>query len=62
VRGFRALHFAGPCVTIFGSARVPQEHRDYAMARHQRAEARLGASQALAGGALIREAYRRVSR
>ena len=23
---FRALHFAGPCVTIFGSARTPARH------------------------------------
>ena len=27
IRGFRALHFIGPCVTIFGSARFPQDHR-----------------------------------
>lgn len=27
VKGFRALHFAGPCVTVFGSARFPQSHR-----------------------------------
>jgi hypothetical protein len=25
IAGFRALHFSGPCVTIFGSARVPAE-------------------------------------
>ena len=25
VRGFRGLHFAGPCVTVFGSARIPEE-------------------------------------
>ncbi|MHC4809715.1 MAG: LOG family protein [Planctomycetota bacterium] len=33
VRGFRALHFVGPCVTVFGSARFPESHRWYAMAR-----------------------------
>ncbi len=22
IRGFRALHFVGPCVTVFGSARI----------------------------------------
>jgi predicted Rossmann-fold nucleotide-binding protein len=26
IRGFRALHFAGPCVTIFGSARFKDGH------------------------------------
>jgi uncharacterized protein (TIGR00730 family) len=33
VRGFRALHFVGPCVTVFGSARFDAEHRYYRMAR-----------------------------
>ncbi len=27
IRGFRALHFVGPCVTVFGSARFAQDHR-----------------------------------
>ena len=26
IRGFRALHFVGPCVTVFGSARFDEEH------------------------------------
>ena len=26
IRGFRALHFVGPCVTIFGSARFAPDH------------------------------------
>ena len=25
LRGFRTLHFVGPCVTVFGSARVKAE-------------------------------------
>ncbi len=29
IRGFRALHFAGPCVTIFGSARFKDGHPYY---------------------------------
>ena len=33
VYGFRKLHFVGPCVTVFGSARFDHEHRYYAMAR-----------------------------
>ena len=33
VHGFRKLHFVGPCVTVFGSARFDERHRYYAMAR-----------------------------
>src|SRR5215217_4923355 len=33
VRGFRVLHFVGPCVTVFGSARFKDDHQYYAMAR-----------------------------
>src|SRR5438067_13914716 len=31
--GFRALHFVGPCVTVFGSARFKQDHPFYELAR-----------------------------
>ena len=33
IRGFRTLHFAGPCVTVFGSARFDETHPYYALAR-----------------------------
>jgi uncharacterized protein (TIGR00730 family) len=33
VYGFRKLHFVGPCVTVFGSARFDEYHRYYATAR-----------------------------
>jgi len=33
LRGFRALHFVGPCVTIFGSARFGEASPYYASAR-----------------------------
>jgi len=33
IYGFRALHFVGPCITVFGSARFPLEHRYYALTR-----------------------------
>jgi uncharacterized protein (TIGR00730 family) len=33
LRGFRHLHFAGPCVTVFGSARFREGQRYYALAR-----------------------------
>ena len=29
IKGFRAFHFVGPCVTVFGSARTPDQHRFY---------------------------------
>jgi uncharacterized protein (TIGR00730 family) len=43
IRGFRALHFVGPCVTVFGSARFPEDHPYYRLARD------VGARLALAG-------------
>lgn len=33
VRGFRGLHFIGPCVTVFGSARFDENHPYYMAAR-----------------------------
>jgi len=33
LRGFRVLHFVGPCVTVFGSARFTEEHSYYTLAR-----------------------------
>ena len=33
IRGFRVLHFVGPCVTVFGSARFTEEHPYYELAR-----------------------------
>src|SRR5688572_31293363 len=33
IRGFRAFHFVGPCVTVFGSARFGESHPYYALAR-----------------------------
>lgn len=32
LRGLRALHFVGPCVTVFGSARVHPAQEEYALA------------------------------
>ena len=47
VRGFRRLHFVGPCVTVFGSARFPESHPAYALARE------LGGRLAQAGFAVM---------
>jgi hypothetical protein len=33
MRGFRALHFVGPCVTVFGSARFREDHPYYELTR-----------------------------
>ena len=33
ISGFRKLHFVGPCVTVFGSARFPETHPYYEFAR-----------------------------
>jgi len=43
IAGFRALHFVGPCVTVFGSARYVEPHPYYQLARDVgKAVARLG--------------------
>ncbi len=57
IRGFRALHFAGPCVTIFGSARTTAGSRYYEMARQMgEACARLGFTVITGGGPGIMQA------
>ncbi len=33
LKGFRALHFVGPCVTVFGSARFTEDQPYYQLAR-----------------------------
>lgn len=33
IKGFRSLHFIGPCITVFGSARFGESHPYYALAR-----------------------------
>src|SRR3982751_2456436 len=33
INGFRTLHFVGPCVTVFGSARFKEDHPYYDLAR-----------------------------
>ena len=33
IYGFRSLHFVGPCITVFGSARFTQEHPYYVLTR-----------------------------
>ncbi|MBK7342309.1 MAG: TIGR00730 family Rossman fold protein [Saprospiraceae bacterium] len=33
LNGFRVLHFSGPCITVFGSARFHDDHPYYTLAR-----------------------------
>jgi hypothetical protein len=33
IKGFRTLHFVGPCITVFGSARFDEQHEYYQAAR-----------------------------
>ena len=55
--GFRALHFAGPCVTIFGSARTKVGSPYYEMARKMGAAcAKLGFTVVTGGGPGIMQA------
>jgi uncharacterized protein (TIGR00730 family) len=57
IRGFRALHFSGPCVTIFGSARFKPEHPYYQKTEELAAAiARLGFTVMTGGGPGIMEA------
>jgi uncharacterized protein (TIGR00730 family) len=60
IRGFRALHFVGPCVTVFGSARFKEDHPYYALARTvgQRL-AKIGFTVMTGGGPGIMEAANR---
>jgi uncharacterized protein (TIGR00730 family) len=63
IRAFRALHFVGPCVTVFGSARFDEHHRYYALAREVgHALARLGFTVMTGGGPGVMEAANRGAR
>lgn len=58
--GFRRLHFVGPCVTIFGSARVREGDPEYVLARQVAAAmSELGLSVVTGGGPGIMEAANR---
>src|SRR5436190_4051622 len=60
LRGYRALHFVGPCVTVFGSARIKPDDPHYEMARKMgEAIARLGFTVMTGGGPGIMEAANR---
>ena len=59
-RGLRALHFVGPCVTVFGSARLGEDRPEYAMGRRVGAGlARAGFTVMTGGGGGLMEAANR---
>ncbi len=63
IHGFRKLHFVGPCVTVFGSARFREDHPYYVLARETgRCLARLGFTVMTGGGPGIMEAANRGAR
>lgn len=63
VRGFRALHFVGPCVTVFGSARFSEEHPHFRTAeRIGGCLARAGFTVMTGGGPGVMEAANRGAR
>jgi uncharacterized protein (TIGR00730 family) len=63
IRGFRALHFVGPCVTIFGSARFGEDSPYYQLTRKLSGEiAKLGYTIMTGGGPGIMEAANRGAR
>jgi uncharacterized protein (TIGR00730 family) len=63
IKGFRTLHFVGPCVTIFGSARFGESHRFYPLAREVgRRVSLLGFTVMTGGGPGLMEAANRGAR
>src|SRR2546421_9382241 len=63
LRGFRVLHFVGPCVTVCGSARLKEGHPSYELARKMGAAiAQLGFTVMTGGGPGIMEAANRAAK
>jgi len=63
IKGFRTLHFVGPCVTVFGSARFAEQHRYYQMAREVGSElGKAGFTTMTGGGPGVMEAANRGAR
>jgi uncharacterized protein (TIGR00730 family) len=60
IKGFRTLHFAGPCITVFGSARFKENHPYYKVAMEfGKRIAALGFTVMTGGGPGIMEAANR---
>jgi uncharacterized protein (TIGR00730 family) len=60
IKGFRSLHFMGPCITVFGSARFKEDHIYYEKAREfGKRIAGMGFTTMTGGGPGIMEAANR---
>ncbi|MCU0423134.1 MAG: TIGR00730 family Rossman fold protein [Bacteroidia bacterium] len=60
IKGFQKLHFVGPCVTVFGSARFKEDHPYYIKAMEMGAAlSKLGFTVMTGGGPGIMEAANR---
>lgn len=60
IKGFRTLHFIGPCITVFGSARYKEDHPYYIKSREMgKRIAALGLTTMTGGGPGVMEAANR---
>lgn len=60
IKGFRSLHFAGTCVTVFGSARYKEDHPYYISTKKLGAElSKMGFTVMTGGGPGLMEAANR---
>jgi uncharacterized protein (TIGR00730 family) len=60
IKGFRTLHFIGPCITVFGSARFKEDHPVYIQSREiGKRIAQLGLTTMTGGGPGVMEAANR---
>lgn len=63
IKGFRAFHFLGPAVTVFGSARFKEDHKYYKLGRQIGSElVKMGFTVMTGGGPGIMEAVNRGAR
>lgn len=63
IHGFRQLHFVGPCITVFGSARFKEGHEYYELARQMGYRlGEMGFTTLTGGGPGIMEAANRGAR
>jgi uncharacterized protein (TIGR00730 family) len=63
IKGFRGLHFVGPCITVFGSARFTEDHEYYKKTQEAAGEfAKLGFTIITGGGPGLMEAANRGAR
>jgi uncharacterized protein (TIGR00730 family) len=60
IKGFRTLHFVGPCITVFGSARFKEDHPYYEASREfGKRIAEIGFTTMTGGGPGVMEAANR---